>query len=672
MDADLFFILLTVTGIVGAISAVALRHWERTCAAVSFGAAALSALFGTITAILVLTGSSMSLQLPFVTPFGQFGFALDRLSAFFLLVISMVSFAVSIYSIGYSKEYDGKYSIGLLGLLFNLFLLSMTFVVSASNAIFFLVVWEAMSLTSYLLVVYENRKEGIPSSGLLYVVMTHLGTALIMVALVMMGIYAHSFDFSAYSGVGALMPSALKSTLFVLLFIGFGTKAGIIPLHVWLPYAHPAAPSNVSALMSGVMVKTAVFMLIRTFFDFLGVTDTWWGLLVLLVASISALLGVMYALMETDIKRVLAYSTVENVGIILIGLGAAMVFQSYNLNLLAGLALIATLLHVMNHAFFKGALFMGAGSILFATHTKDMEKLGGLAKRMKWTGIIFFIGALSISAIPPFNGFVSEWLIFQSLLQSFQIPDMTVKILLPVAIAILALTGALAAVCFVRLFGIVFLAKPRSEHAEHAKEVPRSMLVGSGIAAFMCIVTGVMSFAIIPYVDEVTAPLVGASAASSIVNGFVISPTNDQFSAVSPFILAILIAVMVPLVILITRRYGGNRKTVVGDTWDCGTPLTARNQYTGTAYSNPLVKVFNYIYRPKPEVRTESTTSPYVKKKVSYAFTVVPVFEIYLYRPIVAAMVSLARRVSKIQAGSIQAYLAYIFATLVFLLIIFR
>ncbi len=672
MDADLFFILLTVTGIVGAISAVVLRKWERTCATVSFGAAALSALFGTMTAILVLTGSSMNLQFPFETPFGQFGFALDRLSAFFLLVISMVSFAVSIYSIGYSKEYDGKYSIGLLGLLFNLFLLSMAFVVSASNAIFFLVVWEAMSLTSYLLVVYENRKEGIPSSGLLYVVMTHLGTALIMVALVMMGIYAHSFDFSAYSGVGALMPSALKSTLFVLLFIGFGTKAGIIPLHVWLPYAHPAAPSNVSALMSGVMVKTAVFMLIRTFFDFLGVTDTWWGLLVLLVASVSALLGVMYALMETDIKKVLAYSTVENVGIILIGLGAAMVFQSYNLNLLAGLALIATLLHVMNHAFFKGALFMGAGSILFATHTKDMEKLGGLAKRMKWTGIIFFIGALSISAIPPFNGFVSEWLIFQSLLQSFQIPDMTVKILLPVAIAILALTGALAAVCFVRLFGIVFLAKPRSEHAEQAKEVPRSMLVGSGMAAFMCIVTGVMSFAIIPYVDEVTTPLVGASAASSIVNGFVISPTNDQFSTVSPFILAILIAIMVPLVIVITKRYGGKRRTVVGDTWDCGTPLTARNQYTGTAYSNPLVKVFNYIYRPKPEVRTESTTSPYVKKKVSYAFAVVPVFEIYLYRPIVAAMVGLARRVSKIQAGSIQAYLAYIFATLVFLLIIFR
>jgi hydrogenase-4 component B len=291
---------------------------------------------------------------------------------------------------------------------------------------------------------------------------------------------------------------------------------------------------------------------------------------------------------------------------------------------------------------------------------------------MKWTGIFFFIGALSIAAIPPFNGFVSEWMIFQSLLQSFQIPDMTVKVLLPVTIAILALTGALAAVCFVRLFGIVFLAKPRSEHASEAKEVPRSMLLGSGIAASLCIITGVMSFAIIPYVDQVTTPLVGASAASSIVNGFVISPTNDQFSTVSPFALAILIAVTVPLVIFISKRYGGKRKTVIGDTWDCGTPLTAHNQYTGTAYSNPLVKVFSYIYRPKPEVHTESTSSPYVKKKVSYAFVVVPVFEKYLYQPIVKYLVAGARWASKIQAGSIQAYLAYIFATLVFLLIIFR
>jgi hydrogenase-4 component B len=315
---------------------------------------------------------------------------------------------------------------------------------------------------------------------------------------------------------------------------------------------------------------------------------------------------------------------------------------------------------------------MGAGSILFATHTKDMEKLGGLARKMKWTGIIFFIGALSIAAIPPFNGFVSEWLIFQSLLQSSQIPDMTVKVLLPVTIAILALTGALAAVCFVRLFGIVFLAKPRSEQAEHAEEVPRTMLIGSGLAAILCIVTGVFSFAIIPYVDQVTTPLVGASAASSIVNGFVISPTNDQFSTMSPFVLAILIAVMVPLVIVISKRYGGKRRTVVGDTWDCGTPLTARNQYTGTAYSNPLVRVFSYIYRPRPEVKTESTSSPYVKKRLSYTFVVVPVFEKYLYRPIVVVMVALARWVSKIQAGSIQAYLAYIFATLVLLLIIFR
>ena len=258
-------------------------------------------------------------------------------------------------------------------------------------------------------------------------------------------------------------PELARGAAFILLLVGFGTKAGLVPLHVWLPQAHPAAPSNISALMSGIMVKTAVYMLIRCYFDFLGVWDTWWGLLVLLVACISALLGVLYALMEKDIKRALAYSTVENIGLIFIALGAAMVFQSYyladraaNAYLadLAALALIAALFHTLAHSLFKGLLFMGAGAIMYATHTRNMEELGGLVKRMKWTGVLFFVGALSISAIPPFNGFVSEWLMFQSLLLTPNINDPMVNLLIPVAVAVLALTGALAAACFVRLFGI--------------------------------------------------------------------------------------------------------------------------------------------------------------------------------------------------------------------------
>ena len=308
---------------------------------------------------------------------GHFTFAVDRLSAFFVLAISSLALCVSIYSIGYTREYAGRYSPATMGLLFNIFLLSLYLVVTASNAVLFLIMWETMSLSSYLLVVYENRNRESVSSGLLYVVMTHLGTALITVAFIVMWLYTpgeHSFDFSAFRELGAgAVPQASRALVFVLLLVGFGTKAGLVPLHVWLPQAHPAAPSNVSAMMSGVMVKTAVYMLIRCYFDFLGVTDSWWGLVVLLVASISALVGVLYALMEEDIKRALAYSTVENIGLIFIGLGAAMVFQSYhladpvaNVHLadLAALALIAVLFHTLAHSLFKGLLFMVGAVVL--------------------------------------------------------------------------------------------------------------------------------------------------------------------------------------------------------------------------------------------------------------------------------------------------------------------
>ena len=377
----------------------------------------IASLFGMACALDVILGGSFTLSL-FTTRFGEFSFYVDGLSAFFVFMISLLSLVVSIYSFGYVKQYEGEYSIGLMGFLYNMFILSMALVVTARNAVLFLILWEAMSLISYALVVYENRNKDAVKSGFIYIVMTHAGTAFIMLSFLLLANFTGSFDFSSFMGAGAAMPYALKTAVFLMLLVGFGTKAGIIPMHIWLPYAHPAAPSNISALMSGVMVKTAIYMLIRCYFDYLGVTDTWWGLLVLLVASVTAILGVLYALMETDIKRLLAYSTVENVGIILIALGVAMVFESYGLKDFAALALIAALFHALNHALFKGLLFMGAGAVLRATRTRNIELLGGLVKRMPLTGAFFFVGALAISAIPPLNGFVSEWLIFQSLLLS--------------------------------------------------------------------------------------------------------------------------------------------------------------------------------------------------------------------------------------------------------------
>jgi hydrogenase-4 component B len=402
---------------------------------------------------------------------------------------------------------------------------------------------------------------------------------------------------------------------------------------------------------------------------------------VLLVASISALVGVLYALMEEDIKRALAYSTVENVGLIFIGLGAAMVFQSYyladpvtNAHLadLAALALIAVLFHTLAHSLFKGLLFMGAGAVMYATHTRDLEEMGGLAKRMRWTGILFFIGALSISAIPPFSGFVGEWLMFQSLLLTQNINDPMVNVLLPVAVAVLALTGALAAACFVRLFGAAFLARPRSKHAAEAEEVPRTMLVGMGIAAASSVMLGVLSVFIIPTLDTVTSSVLGVSIASKLVNGLVLVPQAGEFSSMSPLVIGALLLFAVPFIFFVTRELGGRHPVERGDTWDCGTPLSSRTEYSAAGFSNPINRIFRSIYRPHTEVRTEYTSSNLIKRKISFSSTIEPIFERYLYAPVTALVVALARRVGIIQKGSIQAYLAYIFVILLVLLVVFR
>ena len=673
MIADLMITLALVICGCGSVAAILLAS-RPACLEVSFGTTAAASLLTLVAAFDVLWSGTMRLSLPFATPFGGVPLlevSVDKLSAFFLVTISVLVLAVSAYSIGYVRDYRGRYSIALFGVLFNVFFLSMVLVVTAANALFFLIMWETMSLSSYFLVVYESREESAVRAGLFYLVMTHIGMAFIMVAMLFLSSQAGSIEFSAMSGVGALMPSLAKSATFVLLLIGFGTKAGMVPLHGWLPDAHPAAPSNVSALMSGVMIKTAIYMLIRSYFGFLGVGDAWWGLLVLSIGSISALLGVLYALMEKDLKRILAYSSIENIGIIFIALGAAMVFEAKGLHELAALALIAALLHVLNHSLFKGLLFMGAGAVLHATGTKNIERMGGLVKRMKWTGILFFIGTLSIAAIPPFNGFVSEWLIFQSLLLSFNLPDITVNLLLAVALGMLALTGALAAAAFVRVYGITFLARPRSPEAEHAHEVPRSMLFGMGLIAALCVGTGVLSVLIVPWIDSVTSSVLHFSIADKLVNGLVLTTTSSSFSEMSPLVLGALVLLLVPLVYVLAGRYGGRARTEKGDTWDCGTHLNERNEYTATGYSQPINRVFNDLYRSKAETKVLSGTSPY-HRKLSFSTSVLPIFEVYLYRPASMIVIGLARRMSFVQTGSIQRYLAFIFATLVLLLFVFR
>jgi hydrogenase-4 component B len=612
-------------------------------------------------------------SLPSTIPLLSFSIRLDPLSAFFVLTISLAALAASIYAIGYVGHFQGRVSVAALGSLYNAFLCSMILVVLADDGLFFLILWELMSLTSYLLVVTEHDKADVRYAGLFYVIMTHVGTAFIVLAFLVFFQQGDSFSFESFRRPDQPLPEGLRTLSFLAALVGFGTKAGIVPLHVWLPYAHPAAPSHVSALMSGVMIKTAIYGLLRVMFDFLGgEAPWWWGFTILAVGAVSALLGVMYALMEHDLKRLLAYHSVENIGIILLGIGAGMIFHTYGLEELAALGLIAGLYHTINHAMFKALLFLGAGSLLYATHTGNMEEYGGLLRRMPWTGACFLIGAVSIAALPPTNGFVSEWLVFQSLFLSFQIPSLLMKFMLPIAAAMLALTGVLALACFAKAFGLSFLAQPRSAHARHAREVPRSMRAGMALLSAFCVLLGLAPMLVVPLLDRITAPMTGLSVAQKMLayDGWTLAPVNVEFSSLSPVVLALVLAATAAAALALVARFGFPRIRHT-KTWGCGIRLSPRMEYSATGFVQPIKRVFSTIYQPTVRLETEFLQeSKYFAKRRRFAFHIEPIFETYLYRPLITLTGSLADRLRIIQAGSLHRYLAYMFVALVLLLLV--
>jgi hydrogenase-4 component B len=638
------------------------------------GAAALGSLVGIALGMSGLLASSpLVASVPSTIPFLAFSVRLDALAAFFVLTISVTSLATSIYALGYVTEFYGQVSVGALGALFNAFLLSMSLVVMADNGFFFLIVWEVMSLVSYFLVVTEHEKAEVRYAGFFYLIMTHVGTAFIILTFVIFFQEAGSFSFEAFRHLDQPLPEGMRTLVFLMALIGFGTKAGIIPLHVWLPYAHPAAPSHISALMSGVMIKTAIYALVRVYFDFLGGQfPWWWGFVILVVGAVSALLGVMYALMEHDLKSLLAFHSVENIGIILLGIGAGMIFQTYGLKEFAALGLLAGLYHTLNHAVFKALLFLGAGALAYATHTRNMEEYGGLLRRMPWTGFFFLIGAVSIAALPPTNGFVSEWLVFQSLFLSFHIPAIFLKLMLPLAGAMLALTGVLALACFAKAFGLSFLALPRSSHARHAEEVPLTMRLGMGILAVLCVVLGLAPMVVVPLLDRIVAPLAGISIAEKMLalDGWALAPGNIEFSSVSPPVLALLLGSFAALGFGLVVVFGGRVKARYYKTWGCGINLTPRMEYTATGFVQPIKRVFSTIYQPTVKLETEFLEeSRYFSKRRRFEFHIEPVFQKYLYDPVVDFFSVMADRLRVIQAGSLHLYLMYIFVTLVLLLL---
>ena len=643
------------------------RLTSSVAAIVATSAGVALGLFG-LTSLEPVTGSLAS-TIPQLT----LAIRLDSLAAFFVFTISVVCLAASIYAIGYLRHFEGQTSITALGSLFNAYLLCMTFVVLANNGFFFLLAWELMSLLSYFLVVTQHQKAEVRYAGLFYVIMTHIGTAFIVVAFLVFFQSAGSFSFEAFRHPGHPLSEGMRTLVFLMTLIGFGTKAGIVPLHVWLPYAHPVAPSHVSAVMSGVMIKTAIYGLIRVYFDFFGGQfPWWWGFTVLFLGATSALLGVMYALMEHDLKRLLAFHSVENIGIILLGIGAGMIFQSYGLKELAALGLLAGLYHTINHALFKALLFLGAGSLLYATQTRNMEEYGGLLRRMPWTGFFFLIGAVSIAALPPTNGFVSEWLVFQTLFLSFQIPTVFLKLMLPIAAAILALTGVLALACFAKAFGIAFLAQPRSTHARHAEEVPVPMRMGMGILATLCVALGIAPM-VVPLLDRVIASLAGISIASKVlaIDGWALAPVNVEFSSLSTPVLALLLVVSAILGWGLAVALGGRLTTRRSKSWGCGITLTPRMEYTATGFVQPIKRVFSTIYQPTVKLETEFLAeSRYFAKRRHFEFHIEPIFEKYLYDPLVAFFGTMADRLKVIQGGNLHLYLTYIFVTLIALLLL--
>ena len=634
-----------------------------------------SAIIGSLWGILFAMGAFVVPDMSFafsssISPLFSFSFHIDQLSAFFIFVISLITLFCSVYGIGYIKHYYNKYSIGALGFFYHLFIAGMLMVVTASNGLFFLIAWELMSIASYFLVVYDSNDANNVKAGFLYLVMTHVGTAFIVVAFLLIYTYTGSFDFASIQSQAALIPAVIKDVIFLLALVGFGTKAGIIPFHIWLPAAHPAAPSHVSALMSGVMIKTGIYMMIRIFLDMLQPVPLWWGILVLIVGSVSALLGVLYALTEHDIKKLLAYHSIENIGIILLGLGSALVFTSLGNTPLALLGLGAGLFHTLNHATFKSLLFLSAGSVINQTHTRNMEEFGGLIKFMPQTALFFFVGSMAISALPPFNGFFSEWLTFQTLLQGIASADIFLKSIFILATGALAATGGLALACFVKAFGATFLARPRSSVVFHAQESSLSQSVGMGGLAILCLVCGVFSGYLGSLFVNIGTKLSAFQATPQILtisSGSTLIAPHGFGSVSAPVLFALFVLVVFTVIILIKFAVNKNQKTEIGATWDCGTNLTPRMEITSTGFARSIILIFAGILRPsvQHEVEYHDSEMRYFPKSRIVNLSTQDIYQSYLYQPLNSLITGLSVRFKVIQSGSMNVYVSYILIVVV-------
>jgi formate hydrogenlyase subunit 3/multisubunit Na+/H+ antiporter MnhD subunit len=660
-------IVLVCAAVLLALAPLAVARARSTTATqFVYGVSIVASAISLVAALMHLLGAAApeTIVLPVGVPWLGAHLRLDALSAFFLVVIDLGAMSASLFALGYGQHETAP---GRVLPFYPAFLAAMTLVLVADDAYTFLLSWEFMSLTSWALVMAHHRVPENVRAGYVYLVMASFGTMALLLAF---GLLAGPDGLYAFAQMRAAHPSAVLGALaLVLALIGAGSKAGLVPLHVWLPLAHPAAPSHVSALMSGVMTKVAVYGYIRIVFDLAGGPAWWWSIVVLALAGATTVMGVLYALMQHDLKRLLAYHTVENIGIIFIGLGLALAFKAHGMLFAAALAFTAALLHVFNHSLFKSLLFFGAGAVLTATGERDMEHLGGLIHRMPKTAFLVLIGCAAISALPPLNGFVSEWLTFQAILLSPQLPSWGLKLLIPAVGALLALAAALAAACFVKAYGVTFLGRPRTPAAEAATETDSYSLAAMLILAALCLLVGILPGIFIDALAPVSSALIGAHMPAQIgAQWLSIVPIAASRSSYDGLLVFLFIAISGMLAAFAIHRLASDRLRRA-PAWDCGYPdASPMTQYSATSFAQPIRRVFGTVVfraREQVEMPPPGDTRP-ARLKVELHDLIWEA----IYAPLVVGINFTADRLNRFQFLTIRQFLTLVFCTLIVLLLV--
>jgi hydrogenase-4 component B len=644
-----------IVGLAGLVRPLSIAFVGRTL--FPLGAVLGSALAAV--AAISLTHPAEQLVLPIGLPDLPVHLRLDGLSGVFLILLGATSAGISIFAAGYFRQGEGA-APGLMCLQYHLFLASMGFVLLADDAYAFMLAWETMALSSYFLVTTQHRIPEIRKAGFLYLVMAHLGAISILLSFGILQGGSWHFTFDAMRAAH-LSPNG-ATIAFCLALIGFGAKAGLVPLHVWLPEAHPAAPSPVSALMSGVMLETALYGMIRVSFDLLGQPLWWWGLLPLSLGLFSALYGVVFAAAQTDMKRLLAYSSIENIGIMFTGLGLAIVFAGVGMRAAAALTLIAVIYHAMNHAFMKSLLFLGTGAVLHATGERNLGHLGGLIHRMPWVAWLTLVGVLAIAGLPPLNGFVSEWLLLQSFLLAYKVPHPFINMLLPLGAALLALAAALAGYVMVKFFGVIFLGQPREKALQRAHDAGFAERFGLTWLALGCVLLGFFPTTVISFFSIVTEQLGLGGLPASNAPWWLLVPIPERESSYAPLVFFAVILVVVVLAIFNVRLFY-HQRIRKGAAWDCGFgELNSRMQDTAEGFGQPIRHLFQPFFAIVRELPSPFDSKPKYSLEIGD-----PIWRI-LYLPLGPLVRRVADKVAWLQQGRIATYLLYSFVTLVVLL----